>query len=155
MLYLGSLRASVVFVPLDAGYTVGEIGCFLGDAQPTLVVCRPSSRRRSPNWDGSLRFPCGALGDPGRGRGKRSGTQRRAMSKCRAARATWPRSSTHPAPPAEIQRGHAHPWQPRSNAATLRGPGDFAADDPLFHALPIFHTHGLFVATNVTLLAGS
>jgi malonyl-CoA/methylmalonyl-CoA synthetase len=30
----------------------------------------------------------------------------------------------------------------------------FTADDVLLHALPIFHTHGLFVATNVTLLAG-
>lgn len=29
------------------------------------------------------------------------------------------------------------------------------ADDRLIHALPIFHTHGLFVATNVTLLAGA
>ena len=41
-----------------------------------------------------------------------------------------------------------------SNAATLRDAWRFTADDRLLHALPIFHTHGLFVATNVTLMAG-
>jgi malonyl-CoA/methylmalonyl-CoA synthetase len=42
-----------------------------------------------------------------------------------------------------------------SNARTLRDTWRFIADDVLLHALPIFHTHGLFVATNVSLMAGS
>ena len=42
-----------------------------------------------------------------------------------------------------------------SNAATLAAAWRFSQDDVLLHALPIFHTHGLFVATNVTLMAGS
>jgi len=42
-----------------------------------------------------------------------------------------------------------------SNAQTLKDVWQFNADDVLIHALPIFHTHGLFVATNVTLMAGS
>jgi malonyl-CoA/methylmalonyl-CoA synthetase len=42
-----------------------------------------------------------------------------------------------------------------SNAQTLKAEWQFSASDRLIHALPIFHTHGLFVATNVTLLAGS
>jgi malonyl-CoA/methylmalonyl-CoA synthetase len=41
-----------------------------------------------------------------------------------------------------------------SNAATLTDLWQFTSDDVLLHALPIFHTHGLFVATNVTLMAG-
>ena len=41
-----------------------------------------------------------------------------------------------------------------SNAAALRDTWRFTADDRLLHALPIFHTHGLFVATNITLMAG-
>ena len=41
-----------------------------------------------------------------------------------------------------------------SNALALRDTWRFTADDRLLHALPIFHTHGLFVATNVTLMAG-
>ena len=35
------------------------------------------------------------------------------------------------------------------------GPGNFPADDVLLHALPVFHIHGLFVATNVSLLSGA
>ncbi len=42
-----------------------------------------------------------------------------------------------------------------SNARTLRDYWRFNAEDRLLHALPIFHTHGLFVATNVTIAAGS
>lgn len=42
-----------------------------------------------------------------------------------------------------------------SNAETLKDAWRFSADDVLIHALPIFHTHGLFVATNITLMAGS
>src|SRR3954452_15123376 len=42
-----------------------------------------------------------------------------------------------------------------SNAETLREAWRFTAEDRLLHALPIFHTHGLFVATNTTLMAGS
>ena len=41
MLYLGSLRAGAVYLPLNTAYTVGEIRYFLGDAEPTLFVCRP------------------------------------------------------------------------------------------------------------------
>lgn len=42
-----------------------------------------------------------------------------------------------------------------SNAQTLAQEWAFTADDRLVHALPVYHTHGLFVATNVTLVAGS
>ncbi|MEM8700091.1 MAG: AMP-binding protein, partial [Pseudomonadota bacterium] len=42
-----------------------------------------------------------------------------------------------------------------SNAAALTQHWRFTAEDRLLHALPIFHTHGLFVASNVTLTAGS
>ena len=42
-----------------------------------------------------------------------------------------------------------------SNARVLVEHWRFTADDVLLHALPIFHTHGLFVATNVILLAGA
>ncbi|WP_292329291.1 AMP-binding protein, partial [Mesorhizobium sp.] len=42
-----------------------------------------------------------------------------------------------------------------SNARVLVEQWRFGADDVLIHALPIFHTHGLFVATNVVLMAGA
>ena len=42
-----------------------------------------------------------------------------------------------------------------SNSQVLGDLWQFSSDDTLLHALPIFHTHGLFVATNVALLAGA
>src|SRR5918998_3640260 len=41
MLYLGALRAGAVSLPLNTAYTPAEIRYFLGDAEPTLFVCRP------------------------------------------------------------------------------------------------------------------
>ena len=42
-----------------------------------------------------------------------------------------------------------------SNALALRDYWRFTPNDRLIHALPIFHTHGLFVATNVVLTSGA
>jgi len=42
-----------------------------------------------------------------------------------------------------------------SNALTLSESWGFTASDVLLHALPIYHTHGLFVATNIALASGS
>ena len=49
-----------------------------------------------------------------------------------------------------LSHGNLH-----SNAASLKEAWGFSADDVLLHALPIFHIHGLFVATNVTMLSGA
>ncbi len=38
-LYLGCLRAGLVYLPLNTGYQRGELGYFFGDAQPRVVVC--------------------------------------------------------------------------------------------------------------------
>ncbi len=46
-------------------------------------------------------------------------------------------------------------WNLASNALTLHKAWGFRPDDVLLHALPIFHTHGLFVATNCVLMNGS
>src|SRR6185295_11419207 len=42
-LYLACLRAGLVFVPLNTAYQLAEVGYFLSDAQPALVVCIPSA----------------------------------------------------------------------------------------------------------------
>ena len=42
-----------------------------------------------------------------------------------------------------------------SNALTLIDCWRFTSADRLIHALPVFHTHGLFVAVNVALLSGA
>src|SRR5260370_1153046 len=43
-LYLGCLRAGFVYLPLNTAYQQGEIGYFVGDAQPGAAFCRPEAR---------------------------------------------------------------------------------------------------------------
>ncbi len=44
MLYLGTLRAGGVFLPLNTAYTGAELGYFLGDAEPLVFVCDPARK---------------------------------------------------------------------------------------------------------------
>ena len=67
---------------------------------------------------------------------------------------TWPPSSTPPAPPVARRARCSTQRNLLSNATTLAELWQFTADDVLIHALPIFHTHGLFVATNTAMLTG-
>src|SRR5574340_1785226 len=43
MLYLAVLRAGHVFLPLNTAYQAAEIGWFIADAEPAVVVCTPKN----------------------------------------------------------------------------------------------------------------
>ena len=47
MLYLATVRAGGVFLPLNTGYTPAEVEYFLGDAEPAVFVCDPARLRRA------------------------------------------------------------------------------------------------------------
>src|SRR6478736_7885179 len=42
-LYLGCLRAGLVYLPLNTGYQKSELQFFFEDATPRVIVCRPES----------------------------------------------------------------------------------------------------------------
>lgn len=155
-LYVGCVLAGAVFLPLNTAYTPAEIRYFLSDATPALFVCAPEKlddltpvaeacgvariRTIAADGSGSLR-EARDLEAPGFDPVPRgpddlaailytSGTTGRSKGAMLTHRAL------------------------ASNSETLRGYWRFTESDVLIHALPIFHTHGLFVATNVTLMAG-
>ena len=157
MLYLGCVRTGAVFLPLNPAYTAGELDYFMRDAQPALFVCDPAqveSIRALANAAGVGRVE--TLGDAG------SGTLAALAAKCAADFATIDRAdndlaailytsgTTGRSKGAMLSHGNL-----ASNAFTLKDIWRFTSDDTLLHALPIFHTHGLFVATNVILAAGA
>ncbi|OYU03022.1 MAG: malonyl-CoA synthase [Sphingomonadaceae bacterium PASS1] len=157
MLYLGCLRTGAVFLPLNPAYTAGELDYFMRDSQPALFVCDPAqeeSIRALANAAGVGRVE--TLGDAG------SGTLAALAGKCEADFATincdddnlaailYTSGTTGRSKGAMLSHGNL-----ASNAFTLRDYWRFNSDDTLLHALPIFHTHGLFVATNVTLASGA
>src|SRR3954449_8089427 len=42
VLYLATVRAGAVYLPLNTAYTLNELDYFIGDAEPSLVVCDPA-----------------------------------------------------------------------------------------------------------------
>ena len=40
--YLATARAGAIYLPLNTAYTLNELEYFIGDAEPSLVVCDPA-----------------------------------------------------------------------------------------------------------------
>ena len=157
MLYLAVLRAGLVYLPLNTAYQQGEIGYFLGNAEPAVVVCAP----KNFGWVSRIAFAAGSahvftLGDD------RSGSllQRAAVQSDVHEPATraasdlaailYTSGTTGLAKGAMLSHGNL-----LSNAQVLNDHWGWEPTDVLIHALPIFHVHGLFVASHGALLAGA
>ena len=157
LLYLACLRIGGVFLPLNTGYTADEIRYFLADAEPALFVCRPAALDQARAVAGETGCPTvETLGTDG------DGSLMEAAERATPFDAIEPREANDLAAilytSGTTGRSKGAMLTHRnlgSNAATLAEAWRFTAEDRLIHALPIFHTHGLFVACNVTLMAGS
>ena len=156
VLYLGTVRAGGVFLPLNTGYTPAEIEYFVGDAEPAVFVCDPSRRealQATADKAGATLVTLdakgkGSLMDAADAAPEAFATVERAADDLAAL--LYTSGTTGRSKGAMLTHGNLV-----SNAAALREAWAYTADDVLIHALPIFHTHGLFVATNVTLFSGA
>jgi malonyl-CoA/methylmalonyl-CoA synthetase len=157
MLYLAVLRAGHVFLPLNTAYQKTEIAYFIGNAEPALVVCPP----RSFGWVSQLAFKAGTkhvftLGDDRSGtllaRAAQFGDQHRCVHRSAddLAAILYTSGTTGRSKGAMLTHGNL-----LSNARVLHGLWGWQDTDVLIHALPIFHVHGLFVASHGALLAGA
>lgn len=156
-LYLGTVLAGGVFLPLNTAYTPAEVGYFLSDARPRVFVCDPArlpglaataeeaavAEVLTLDGDGS-----GSLRD--RAEAQAAGFEAVARGADDLAAILYTSGTTGRSKGAMLSHDNLS-----SNSLTLIEAWRFSARDVLIHALPIYHTHGLFVATNVTLLAGS
>jgi malonyl-CoA/methylmalonyl-CoA synthetase len=161
MLYLASLRAGLVFVPLNTAYQSAEIGYFIGDAEPVVVVCTSANFA----WVSTLAFQAGTrwvftLNDDRTGslleRAAHASDQHTSTAKRSGDVAViiYTSGTTGRSKGAMLTHGNM-----LSNALVLK---DYWAwrtpeegGDVLIHALPIFHVHGLFVAIHGALINGS
>jgi malonyl-CoA/methylmalonyl-CoA synthetase len=157
MLYLATLRAGYVFLPLNTAYQKAEIEYFVGNAEPAVVVCTPANF----GWVSKIAFQAGTqhvytLGDDRTG----SLLERAARQSDRHAVAAkqdddlaaiiYTSGTTGRSKGAMLTHGNL-----RSNAEVLKTYWGWREGDVLIHALPIFHVHGLFVAIHGALLNGS
>ena len=154
VLYLATVRAGAVYLPLNTAYTLNELDYFIGDAEPALIVCDPSKA----DGIGKLAAKSGAKVETLDADGNGSMTD--AAAQASADFATVPRAgddlaailytsgTTGRSKGAMLSHDNL-----ASNSYSLVDYWRFTDKDVLIHALPIYHTHGLFVASNVTLFA--
>ena len=143
LLYLGCLRLGAVFLPLNTAYTPAETAYFLQDAEPALFV---SATVRST---GSSPVPHMS---PDRLAQEAGEAEFDDLSRAPddLAAILYTSGTTGRSKGVMLTRGNLS-----SNAAALARTWCFTPDDVLLHPLPVFHTHGLFVATNTVLAAGA
>jgi malonyl-CoA/methylmalonyl-CoA synthetase len=156
VLYLATLRAGAVYLPLNTAYTLAELRYFISDSEPSLIVCDPAVR----DCIGDMAQEAGAAVETMDPTGQ--GSLSALASEQNASFATVARTgddlaailytsgTTGRSKGAMLTHDNLY-----SNAATLVEFWRFTRDDVLLHALPIYHTHGLFVGTNVTLFSGA
>jgi malonyl-CoA/methylmalonyl-CoA synthetase len=156
MLYLACVRAGAIFLPLNTAYTLAELDYFFADAEPRLVVCDPGREGEISR----IAAKVGAAVDTLAGGGEGSLNEIANLSDPTfadidrgsddLAAILYTSGTTGRSKGAMLSHENL-----ASNARVLAEVWRFTSADVLLHALPIFHTHGLFVATNVTLMAGA
>ncbi|MDT4827108.1 Long-chain-fatty-acid--CoA ligase [compost metagenome] len=157
LLYLATLRAGYVFLPLNTAYQSAEIEYFIGNAEPAVVVCTG----RNAAWVRPIAEAAGTrhvftLDDD------RTGTLLDAAARCSdrhtvalkkpddLAAILYTSGTTGRSKGAMLTHRNL-----LSNAEVLKDYWGWTKGDVLIHALPIFHVHGLFVALHGALLNGS
>jgi malonyl-CoA/methylmalonyl-CoA synthetase len=156
-LYLACLRAGLVYHPLNPAYTTTEVAYFLGDAEPSIVICGSDAHAMvktvvpeagvlallTLDSDGSgtlMAMAADAVAEPD-------------VAQCTGQEmAALLYSSGTTGRPKGIMLSHDNL---RANAETLVKIWGFAASDCLLHALPIYHVHGLFVAVSCVMMSGA
>jgi malonyl-CoA/methylmalonyl-CoA synthetase len=154
VLYLATVRAGAVYLPLNTAYTLNELEYFITDAEPTVVVCDPAKA----GGIGAIAAKVGAkvmtLGADGKGSltdaaaKAAPGFNTVARDDDDLAAILYTSGTTGRSKGAMLTHDNL-----ASNSLTLVDYWHFTDKDVLIHALPIYHTHGLFVASNVVLFA--
>lgn len=157
MLYLATLRAGYVFLPLNTAYQSAEIEYFIGNAEPAVVVCST----KNFGWVSKIAFKAGTqhvftLNDDRTGsllERAAHHSDKHEIAKAKAdglAAILYTSGTTGRSKGAMLTHGNL-----LSNAKVLKDYWGWRKGDVLIHALPIFHVHGLFVAMHGALLNGS
>jgi len=156
-LYLACLRSGIIYVPLNTAYQPAEVAYYLSDSEPKAVVCRPQafgmmaelapprgiSQILTLDVDGGGSFPEGIeLLDP---------AYPDLSGSARDLAALLYTSGTTGRPKGAMMT-HGHLWAKADALARLWG---WRGEDVLLHAMPIFHTHGLFLSMHCVLASGS
>ena len=131
MLYLATLKAGGVYLPLNTAYTAAEVDYFLKDAEPRLFVQDAVALAREADASAPLAAAV-------------------ARDAADLASIIYTSGTTGRSKGAMLSHGNL-----AANALALHEIWGFSAKDVLLHALPIYHVHGLFVALHCAFLSGA
>ncbi len=154
-LYAACTQTGAVFLPLNVAYTIDELTYFIENSEARLVVCGTSQREGLLDVVTPLGARLETLDAHGGGtlmaQAARMETSYPTVDRDAGDLAAFLYTSgtTGRSKGAMLTQGNL-----LSNAKTLVDAWQFTSEDVLSHALPIFHTHGLFVATNIILASG-
>ena len=155
-LFLACARLGAVYLPLNTAYTLAEVDYFVGDAEPAALIVMPE--RLDAMMDLGKRHKVSAVLSLGTaGDGSFMNKTRLQSGQFTDVAVGWDdlaailytSGTTGRSKGAMLSHGNL-----TSNALTLLDTWRFSDSDVLIHALPVYHTHGLFTATNTLLLSG-
>ncbi|AGI70248.1 long-chain-fatty-acid--CoA ligase FadD (plasmid) [Octadecabacter antarcticus 307] len=154
-LYAACLQLGAVFLPLNTAYTPTELEYFISDSDASVVICDPGEINEVAAIAKSTGATLRTMGAAGEGSLKDAAlclpprTNVATREQDDIAALLYTSGTTGRSKGAMLTHRNL-----LSNAQVLVDIWRFSDTDVLLHALPIFHSHGLFVASNVTLLAG-
>ena len=149
-LHLALLTSGAVQLPLNPTYPDAEVRALLADAEPSLVVRDPRRDVLAGPWrtatmdahgGGSLVAAVGV---------STSAPDVPELCAADGAALLYTSGTTGRPKGAYLTHGNL-----QHNAESLVDAWGFTPDDVLLHILPLFHTHGLFVATHCVLASGA
>lgn len=155
-IYAACAQSGVIFLPLNTGYTPNEVTYFIENSGAALLICDESNVDELAPITQKLGTSIETLNADGTGtlsaKAKPEATSFETVDRNKddLAAILYTSGTTGRSKGAMLTQENL-----LSNARTLVKAWKFTSDDVLLHALPIFHTHGLFVATNISLLAGN
>ncbi|MBT5765625.1 MAG: AMP-binding protein [Kordiimonadaceae bacterium] len=157
-LYIGAIMAGGIYIPLNPDFTDAEVSYYLNDSQPSVFICMSERKESLFKIAAESNVPnLYTLGIDNSGTLPQEIRTTNAIFIQEVARqdediaAILYTSGTTGRP-----KGAMIPHRALgSNAITLCAEWQYTEQDVLIHALPVFHTHGLFVATNVALVSGA
>lgn len=148
--YLAALRSGLIYLPLNTAYQPEELKYFSTNAEPSLIICDPG---KVDVFSSFANCPIATLDSDGNFSQPLPETTEFTDTEVAdedTAVILYTSGTTGKPKGAMISHGNL-----LSNVRALSEAWQWQRNDVMLHALPIFHIHGLFVASHLPLFNGS
>ena len=155
-IYGACVQLGIIFIPLNTSYTGFEVEYFLNDSECKIFITTSKMLRELDSLEKKRSFNIETIDADYKGSFFSNFNENEpldfveGLDEDDTAAILYTSGTTGQSKGAMLSQKNL-----LSNALTLSKAWGFTPSDILLHALPIYHTHGLFVATNIALVSGS